>query len=62
MRKLILGAVFALALAIGPALSAGAQADPPTDACAHGTTMAHEHIPHSDAPGTHVAHMTVPHC
>ena len=63
MRKLLFAATFAAATALAPALPAGAAADPPTDACHHGTMTAHERIPHNDdAPGTHVAHMTVPHC
>ena len=62
MPKLLFAAAFSTAMTLVPALAAGAQADPPTDACHHGTMTAHEHIPHSDAPGTHVAHMRVPHC
>lgn len=61
MRKLLLAATFAAATALAPALPAGAA--PPTDACHFGTMTAHENIPHNDdAPGTHVAHGTVPHC
>lgn len=62
MRKLLFAAALTTATSMVPALAAGAQAHPPTDACEHGTMTAHENIPHSDAPGTHVAHMRVPHC
>jgi hypothetical protein len=63
MRKLLVAAAFAAVTALVPTIPAGAAADPPTDACHFGTMTAHANIPHNDnAPGTHVAHMTVPHC
>ena len=49
------------ALALGPATVVAAQ-EPPAAACNEGTATAHESVPHTDAPGTHVAHQTIPEC